>query len=268
MTQFYNISTIPRERASVPDSKKKMQGSVTVEAALALPLFLFAVLSLVYMLETAAIRTTVSAAAQGAAKMAAEDIAVFPVLNLIKMKSDMVRIIGAERLERSIVAGGSSGIHCLRSWYESESGVIHVELDYKIRLPFPRFTNTGMKCKESFQVRAWTGYETAGIDSDDDRIVYVTETGGVYHTNYQCKYLQLSIQFVPYLGVADLRNEDGGKYHACERCVHGGASGGVYITDYGNKYHNSLNCSGLKRTIYSVKKGECSGMGACSKCGQ
>ena len=268
MTQFYNEPYAKQERASVPGSKKKIQGSVTVEAALALPLFLFAILSLIYMLEIQAIRLTVSSAAQGAAKTAAEDMAVLPVFNPIKVKSDIVRIIGAERLERSIVEGGSSGIHCLRSWYEPDSGVIHVELDYKVRLPFPKFTNAGMKCRESFLVRAWTGYKNSGMDSDDDKIVYVTDTGGVYHTNYQCNYLKLSIRFVPYSGVSDLRNEGGGKYHACERCVHGGASAGVYITDYGSKYHNSLNCSGLKRTVYSVKKGECQGMGECSKCGK
>lgn len=194
-------------------------------------------------------------------------MAVIPVFNPMKMKADMVQSIGAERLERSIVEGGSSGIHCWRSWYETDSGIIHVELNYKVRLPFPRFTNTGMTCRESFLVRAWTGYRNSGMDGDNDEIVYVTETGGVYHTNYQCSYLKLSIRFVPYSGVSNLRNESGGKYHACERCVHGGASAGVYITDYGSKYHTSLNCSGLKRTVYSVKKGECQGMGACSKCG-
>ena len=266
MTRFYNTPYTHQERASAPGSKKKLQGSVTIEAALALPLFLFAVLSLIYILEIQAVRLSVSIAAQGAAKIAAEDMAVQPVFNPIQFQSDLVHLIGAERLERSIVEGGSSGINCYRTWYESGSDVIHVELAYKVRLPFPEFTHAGMKCKESFRVRAWTGYENSGMESDDDRIVYVTEKGSVYHTNYQCSYLQLSIRFVPYSGVENLRNENGGKYYACEHCVHGGASAGVYITDYGNKYHNSLNCSGLKRTIYSVKKGECHGMSACSKC--
>lgn len=268
MTQFYNDPYINQERTSVPHSKKTIRGSVTVEAALTVPLFLFAVLSLIYLLEIQAIRLTVSSAAQGAAKTAAEDMAVIPVFNPLKLKSDMVNLIGAERLERSIVEGGSSGIHCLRSWHESGAGILHIEVDYKVRLPFPKVTDAGMKCRESFLVKAWTGYENGGTENDDDRIVYVTETGGVYHTNYQCSYLQLSIRFVPYSGVTDLRNEDGAKYHACEKCVHGGATAGIYVTDYGDKYHNSLSCSGLKRTIHTVKKGECTGMGVCSKCGQ
>lgn len=251
-----------QERASIPGSK----GSITVEASLSIPIFLFAVLCLIYLLEVQGIQMSIHSAAQSAAKNAAEDIAAIPVLNIFKMKSDMVSAVGADRLEQSIIDGGSSGLSCLTSWYQPDTGEIHVNISYRVRLPFPGFMNLGVRQKDEFIVKAWTGYEKSGMDDDDGSIVYITDGGSVYHTNYQCTYLQLSIRFVPSSGLPGLRNLNGGKYHACEKCAHGNAMAGVYITNSGGKYHNSLNCSGLKRSIRAVKKTEAAGMGACSRC--
>ena len=39
------------ERASVPKITKKQKGSITIEAAFAIPLFLFAALCLIWMIE-------------------------------------------------------------------------------------------------------------------------------------------------------------------------------------------------------------------------
>lgn len=102
--------------------------------------------------------------------------------------------------------------------------------------------------------------------NEDGQIVYITEKGTVWHSDYQCSYLQLSIQYVQYSELKNMRNEGGGKYHKCEQCVYGQAMNGVYITSYGNRYHNSLNCSSLKRTIRAVHKSEVAGRGGCSKC--
>ena len=71
------------ERASVPKITKKQKGSITIEAAFAIPLFLFAALCLIWMIEIQSIKIGVKQAAYSAAKSAAEDTAVIPVLNTI-----------------------------------------------------------------------------------------------------------------------------------------------------------------------------------------
>ena len=99
--------------------------------------------------------------------------------------------------------------------------------------------------------------------------MYVPETGVVYHKDYHCTYLEPSLRIVSGESLEALRNAGGGKYHACERCMGGAQSvGSVYITTYGERYHSTLSCSGLKRKIYAVPITEIKGKGACSKCGR
>ena len=65
----------------------------------------------------------------------------------------------------------------------------------------------------------------------------------------------------------EYRNENGEKYHKCELCADKiNKFERVYITNYGNKYHTDLNCSGIKRTIEMVRLSDVEGKGACSKC--
>ena len=188
------------------------------------------------------------------------------VLNPIKLKADIVNVVGAERLDRSIIDGGSAGIHCFTSYYDTGDEVIHIYVNYRVRLPFPQHMHVGQKIRQEIEIKAWTGYPHNGLDGEDDSIVYIADTGSVYHTNYQCSALHVQIQFVPQSALSGYRNESGGRYYACEHCVHGSTMPGVYIADYGTKYHNSLNCSRLKRSIRSVKKSQVGGRRACSKC--
>lgn len=259
-----NLSNSNRERASALSSK----ASVTVEAALVIPIFLFAVFSLIYLLEIQSVRTSIRLGLQSAAKSAAENAVIVPAVSAEQLKKDLIEAVGPERLTRSILSGGSSGISCYGSYMSVLSGEIYAIVDYEVRLPFPGFTNLRAKFSEEMKVKAWTGYSKNNGSQAGDQIVYITDTALVYHENYQCTYLQLSIRFVPYGELAGLRNNDGSKYYKCVKCVHGDTFAGVYITNTGGKYHHSLNCSGLKRTIYAVKKSEVGLRAGCSRCSE
>lgn len=267
------ISEKKKERASAPEISKKIdeekvrkKGSVTIEASFAVPLFLLAVLCLIWIIEVQSIKISILSASQNAAKSAAEDTAVIPVLNTIKLKSDIISLIGEERIERSIIDGGSSGISCWKSFVSAGTGEMNICVEYKVRLPLPIFRNPTADIKENFRISSWQGYPDGGNSSDKSQIVYVTDHMSVYHENYQCSYLHLSVRFVSSDELDLIRNISGGRYQACEKCVFGSAMAGVYITESGNKYHNSLNCSGLKRTIHAVEKSKLPGIGGCSRC--
>ena len=252
------------ESASVSTSVK---GSITVEAAMAVPVFFFAVLCLFYLMEIMSVQTAVRSGLQDVGKLLAEQGYDQQFLLPSKVESDVVSSIGAERLQRSIMEGGSGGIDCSQSHMSGRTGIAQLTAVYKIRIPVPIFAIPPVSYRESIKVKTWCGYEKAGLESDDSETVYVTETGVVYHKDYNCTHLKLSIHMASASEIEHMRNESGGKYHPCEHCGNI-SSGNVYITDYGDRYHSSLSCSGLKRTVYAIPLSEAVGKGACSKCGQ
>ena len=243
------------------------KASITVEAAMAVPIFFFAVISLIYLFEVMAVQTSVRSGLTYAGKIIAEESYPLAVIDPGKVEEYVVQAIGSDRLRRSIVTGGSTGIDCSESNMSIRTGIGKLTAKYQIHIPVPIFYQEGITRTESIRVKAWTGYEKEFIGFTDDETVYVTETGLVYHRNYHCTYLDLSIQMVPAGNIDALRNSDGGKYYACRICG-GGNKGQVYITDSGNKYHNTLSCSGLKRTVYAVPLSEVIGKGACIRCGR
>lgn len=258
-----------RKRASPFASNKKEQGSITVEAALAIPIFFLAVICLIYIMEIMAIQTSVKCATHYACKKAAKEVVAAPVLLPGKVTTDLVEAIGANRLDRSIVVGGSRGIHCHQSWVNPVTAVVQLEVSYQVKLPFPQFHIPVLSYKESMKMKGWTGYVKDTLGHDGEEIVYVTDTGTVYHRDCHCTHLDLSIQMVTGSQVLGLRNENQGRYKPCEKCIHGGSTAGVvYITNTGNRYHGSLSCSGLKRKIYAVPLSQVKGKGACSRCGR
>ena len=238
-------------RASASTRKK---GSITVEAAMAVPIFFFATLALVLLLELLYVQTAVRSGLQEAGKKLAVQAVEVPA-------------VIPSNLERD-VEGGSSGINCNQSYLSPFTGIGEIQASYQVRIPVPGFSIAPISYKETMRIKAWTGYEAGGVGEEDDQIVYVTDTGVVYHKNPHCTHLDLSIHAAASSELNSLRNESGGKYHACEKCVHGSSMGGsVYITNQGDRYHNSLTCSGLKRTVYTARISEVPGKRACSKCG-
>jgi hypothetical protein len=122
----------------------------------------------------------------------------------------------------------------------------------------------------SGSVRAWTGRDSnhgSGGYYDEPQYVYVTENGMVYHTSSACTHINLSITKTDIEHAADMRNENGEKYGACEKCGDDAvAKDEIYITRHGNRYHSSLSCSGLKRSVRLVEISKAEGLQECQRC--
>lgn len=133
-------------------------------------------------------------------------------------------------------------------------------------LPLP-----AVRMHNTVKIHAWTGADHstfAAGEEPPEEMVYVTESGSVYHRNPGCRYLHVALNQIPGSSISSAHNAQGEKYYACEICSKGQKPAGmVYITKNGNKYHNRESCSGLKRTVRLVKISEVQGMGACGSCG-
>lgn len=166
---------------------------------------------------------------------------------------------------RKFVTGNVFGITFSESCFGGND--ICLRVHYQMKFPVSLLGKKSFWLSQQTIYRKWTGWKDELGIQDGDRWVYIAEQGTVYHKTSGCTYLNLSIQSVEDVQIAEYRNESGEKYHKCELCADKiNKFGRVYITNYGNKYHTDLNCSGIKRTIEMIRLSDVEGKGACSKC--
>lgn len=270
------------KRASFIFSRKR--GSMTLEAAFALPFFLFAVLNILFAVNIIGTQSRLQAAMhQVGNKMAFAGYAYENMVNDVLPESlvsvgltegyargQVLEYVGRSYLEQSCVKGGANGISFAGSSVMGAGDLIDLKVRYRVRPFVELFGFDGFWMSQRYYGRAWTGYDVTGQLSDmtqEDPMVYITATGTVYHLNRNCTYLNPTVEAIPTENVSVRRNTSGAKYAACGFCGGAGVGKEVYITSYGNSYHRQLTCPGLKRTIYTVPLSEVGGRGRCYKCG-
>ena len=153
-----------------------------------------------------------------------------------------------------------------------DSGLIRDEMvqlvfPERIQPPVPVIGYPGTTIVSCCYMRAWTGYDVerrAGEDGEET-YVYITDNGTAYHRSRACTHLTLSIMLVGKEEAAGMRNASGGKYSPCEKCG-GEGSGIVYVTKEGDRYHSTIECSGLKRSVRCIPLSEAGGRTPCSRC--
>ena len=147
--------------------------------------------------------------------------------------------------------------------------IIRLQKNIKIQFPVGIIGTSKYHMEVQCVVKPWTGYDVSNIKNrkEEDSIVYMTEYGSVYHKNRACTHLVLSLKAVGFADVEEKTNEDGKVYKACEFCGKNGIVTIVFITSYGDKYHTTTKCQGLKRSIKTIPLSEVKGVSPCQKCG-
>ncbi len=262
-----------------------VRGSMTVEAAILLPLFLFLFMNLFSIMEMYRVHSTITGALWQSGRQMTQYAyltetygAGHDALNQlagVALTETYVRGTIADALTNAgdtdlVLDGGSWGVSLLGSNLLQQDDLIELSAIYRARPICALYPGMTLWQQARFCGHAWTGYELSGddisIDQTTEEMVYVTATGTVYHKNRGCSYLNPSIHMVNAQDLGSARNQSAGKYHACPVCDPG-AQSYYYVTDYGEVYHSSAACTSLKRTISCIPISEVGTRGPCSKCG-
>ena len=278
--------------------EKTVRGSFTVEAALCVPsafLVLYMVMQLFVFLR---IQSDMQVAMNRVVRDLSQYGTVYSQLSSMSSEEaeDFVAKLGLDTaigriagesymgylLRREIrnaewigwIKGGVSGISTSGSLLFDEEGKILLTVSYRFS-PVSAIPVLGsIPVVQRTSAHSFFGKERqkkpSGEEEDEEEEkVYVSANGTVYHKKATCSYLKLSIRQIEFDEVAAARNKDGEKYRPCEYCCRNTVGETVFITDYGNRYHTSLSCGELKRTVQSMTLSEAEekGLRACKKCG-
>lgn len=278
---YYFTQHTHRKRTSLFISFKK--GFLTVEATLIFPIFLTACLAVLFFAELFRLEVKVDEALFNCAKLNAQYAGLIARgeeqpnamleagisgIGIYETSKYVIKELGEEYLDNSIPANGKKSFSFIHSTISSEYVDLIVTYNVKFRVPFINLPE--IPIVQRCRIHAWSGKtEKNDIETAEDDIVYVARNGTVYHRSLNCTYLRFDIEKIVYSDVVNRRNFNGGKYYACERCIKDSAAkDSVYITKTGTRYHNSIACSELKRTIDEIRLSQAkSKYRPCNRCG-
>lgn len=256
------------------DGGMNIRASATLEASLVIPLFIYAVMSISYIIYALGVSERISQALYNDARYMARYIYMtgnkdglqLKVLLYQMSQAKLYTELGKDYASTHNVAGGNAGLIISCTQIIDNNNNIKLSIKYAIKNPFDIFGTKRLDFEQSYTERAWLGqpYQQENINENDE-CVYITAQGDVYHKDSGCTYLKPSVRTVNYNDINIYRNSAGAIYYQCERCK-GHVDTHVYITDYGTRYHTTDNCSELKRNAIKIRLSCVDDMRGCSKC--
>ena len=186
------------------------------------------------------------------------------------VKSRMIETVGEAYLDNSPLSYGAAGLQFVESNLWENNGKFELSLTYAVSPLSSVAGYRSFRMANKYYGHLWNGYKISSVSEKGSgnavQYVYVTENSGVYHTNRSCTHLTLSIKPVSLWEAKTSRNNRGDIYEDCEKCSRCAGWGMVYITDEGRCYHYEKECPGLKRTVHAIPLTEIENKRICQRC--
>ena len=264
-------------------SRKSCKASMTVEACFVLPILLFCMMNILFsfrMLETqsriyAAVHQTGNQIcswgyAEKYVPQGVPDGLVSTIVTEGYVRTKVLQKVGNSYLDQGAIKGGAVGLSFLGTDIMNHNDIVDIQVRWWTQPFIGNYGFLGFPTGVRYYGRAWTGFDATAIDgaeAQEEQMVYVAEHGTVYHRTRACYHLNTTIMQIPVGAVDEARNRNDERYDPCVYC------GGnnllqpfCYITPEGNRYHFNANCSGLKRTVYTVPLSKVADKSPCMSC--
>lgn len=248
------------------------KGSITVEAAMVLPIFMFFFLGIAYIFCLISLQYNIQTALSDTAnQLSLAGYYDSNEKNILTLQVDFNMNLKKEYCGKNCIWGGI--ISLSESYFEENN--LTLIANYVVKIPVPFWSTVKFRVKQIARTRMFVGRdrrEENKLSNDNSlvRYVYITDNGKVYHESINCSHLRRTIHSVEKTELTSIRNDEGGKYYPCELCGKGKNNSdftSFFITSDGNRYHYSRECSGLKRTIKRVPYESVKTWRACKRCG-
>lgn len=247
---------------------RNTKGFYTLEAAIFLPIFIIAILTIGYFIKVAGATEDVMHAAVDESRLAAShsyNIKVNPgftskLENRISKENSDVSYIDVNRFRYLHERNGNKGM-------------ISFNLDYRVDIHLPLKMQSGISKSDRVLCRGWIGRTLEGkpmsfedmMTNDGGGTVWVFPASGKRYHKHNCT-------FVTNYPVQTIFNDSVKKhYKACENCHPGDLATGSLVycfPKYGDAYHRG-GCSTIEKYTVTLSKNQAEERGytPCGKCG-
>lgn len=271
------------------EGQKEFSGAVSVEAALALSIFIFAIVCMMIPFRMMERQRQVQAALESVN----EKLCQYAYLEyrlthgeelpkeegdwkedlLLGLVNGAAGIGGQALAKRMFPQEGMEKMSFWSSSFLEDGETVNFHLDYTMRMPFSVLGLNALSFSSGSVRRAWIGRDgqeregEGDEEAEDDQVVYIGKNSTRYHLSRDCHYLANKLQSVDFYTVSEARNQSGGKYYPCAVCGSKAKEGElVYIMKSGSRYHTDASCSAITAYVKAVKLSEVKHLGGCSYC--
>lgn len=288
---LYKLKQLKRTSLCCLKCKKSYSGIITVEAAIALPIFIFAISCILYIFNIFYVQSIFQdklyeistdinnyayaislfsdmseSTKQIVAKETESDIVSSLSKSLISsayIKSKFLTGKISTISEKNYIKNGSKGLSFLDTYYDEDDNYLSIKLSYEIIIPFLP-DNITIPITQYLGIRLFTGLPMTQQIGDTEQLVYMTSSGRVYHTDKYCTYL---VRFVEPIEKGSITLS---LYDCCIVCKNDPAFNNwryAYMTEHAIKYHYNPKCRTIYRDIYTLKLSDVvDNCYLCSKC--